>query len=97
MSNIEKSEIWVDVNSSKISFARDYPKTLSCNYVGSPVVQLAPTDNDIFCKSVLSDGSIDDRIFEVNYLEKDYGGVNMKLAITEYMEINSHISCLGRY
>src|ERR1051325_5615668 len=45
-----KSEIWIDVYGNKVSFAKDYPKTLSCDYVGSPVVQLAQTDNDIFCK-----------------------------------------------
>ena len=35
------------------------------------------------------------RIFEVNYLEKYYGDVNMKLAITEHMEINDYYMAIS--
>src|SRR5207244_4798317 len=82
------ANIWVDVDGNEISFAGDYPKTLNCDYVGSPVVQLSPTDNEIFYKSVFSDGSVDKRIREVTYMEKQFGEVSMKLATTRYTENN---------
>src|SRR5207248_11076040 len=80
----QEAENWIDVNDNEISFAKDYPRTLNCHYVGSPVVQLAPTDIEVFCKNVFSDGSEDRRVMEIAYVEKNFGQIKMKLGATKY-------------
>ncbi|CAG8601100.1 410_t:CDS:2 [Funneliformis mosseae] len=69
---------------NEISFAKDYPKTLNCHHVGSPVVQLVLTDIEVFCKNVFSDGSVDRRVMEITYVEKNFGQIKMKLGATKY-------------